>query len=114
MNRSEGIAAEGPAHGAVHRCAAPVVVSGAGGTASAQLGQGLGGTTRSCEAWTSTVAIIPTQYHEPPPNARLHYACGRPLSHEQCKEGKTQQLENSETRVFLRVHPFLSYSVVCG
>ena len=110
MNRSEGIAAEGPAHGAVHRCAAPVVVSGAGGTASAQLGQGLG-TTRSCEAWTSTVAIIPTQYHEPPPNARLHYACGRPLSHEQCKEGKTQQ--NSETRVFLRVHPFLSIGVQC-
>lgn len=44
--------------------------------------------------WTSTVAIIPTQYHEPPPNARPHYACGRPLSHEQCKEGKIQQ--NSE------------------
>ena len=62
-------------------------------------------------AWTSTVAIIPTQYHEPPPNARPHYACGRPLSHEQCKEGKTQQ--NSETRVFLRVHPFLSIGVQC-
>ena len=45
-------------------------------------------------ACTSTVAIIPTQYHEPPPNARPHYACGRPLSHEQCKEGKIQQ--NSE------------------
>ena len=50
------------------------------------------------------MAIIPTQYHESPPNARPHYACCRPLSHEQCKEGKTQQ--NSETRVFLRVHPF--------
>jgi hypothetical protein len=50
-------------------------------------------------------APIPTQYYEPPPNARPHYACGRPLFHEQCKEGKTQQ--NSETRVFLRVHPFL-------
>ena len=62
-------------------------------------------------AWTSTVAIIPTQYHEPPPNARPQYACGRPLSHEQCKEGKTQQ--NSETRVFLRVHPFLSIGVQC-
>ena len=60
-------------------------------------------------AWTSTVAIIPTQYHESPPNARPHYACGRPLSHEQCKEGKIQQ--NSETRVFLRVHPFLSESI---
>ena len=62
-------------------------------------------------AWTSTVAIIPTQYHEPPPNARPQYACGRPLSHEQCKEGKTQQ--NSETRVFLRVHPFLSMDEQC-
>jgi hypothetical protein len=61
--------------------------------------------------WTSTVAIIPTQYHEPPPNARPQYACGRPLSHEQCKEGKTQQ--NSETRVFLRVHPFLSMDEQC-
>ena len=62
-------------------------------------------------AWTSTVAIIPTQYHEPPPNTRPQYACGRPLSHEQCKEGKTQQ--NSETRVFLRVHPFLSMDEQC-
>jgi hypothetical protein len=43
------------------------------------------------DTWTSTVAIIPTQYHEPPPNARPHYACGRHLSNEQCKEGKTQQ-----------------------
>jgi hypothetical protein len=86
MNRSEGIAAEGPAHGSVHRCAAPVVVSGAGGTASAQLGQGLGGTTRSCEAWTSTVAIIPTQYHEPPPNARPHYLWifGEDISQNHC------------------------------
>ena len=59
-------------------------------------------------AWTSTVAIIPTQYHEPPPNARPQYACGRPLSHEQCKEVKTQQ--NSETRVFLRVAQCLRLS----
>ena len=56
--------------------------------------------------WTSAEAIIPTQYREPPPNARPHYTCGRPRSHEQCKEGKTQQ--NSETRVFLlRVPPCL-------
>ena len=53
-------------------------------------------TVTQSAAWTFTVAIIPTQYHEPPPNARPHYVCGRPLSHEQCKEGKLETQQNYE------------------
>jgi Zn finger protein HypA/HybF involved in hydrogenase expression len=60
--------------------------------------------------WTSTGAIIITSPH-PVPRATTKCPTSLCVSHEQCKEGKTQQ--NSETRVFLRVHTFLSIGVQC-
>ena len=65
----------------------------------------------SCELVSSDQSVNSEQESTVPQLTLENYACGRPLSHEQCKEGKTQQ--NSETRVFLRVHPFLSIGVQC-
>ena len=78
-------------------------------------------TCRSCRAmcsvvsaaWTSTVAIIPTQsnsqYHEPPPNARPHYAC--PTNN--AKRAKHSKI--LKPGCFFVFAPFyeLAYSVLC-
>jgi hypothetical protein len=63
----------------------------------------------SCELVSSDQSVNSEQESTVPQLTLENYACGRPLSHEQCKEGKTQQ--NSETRVFLRVPPCLSNSM---
>jgi len=60
--------------------------------------------------WTSTGAIIPTQYHEPPPNARPHYAC--PTNN--AKRAKHSKI--LKPGCFFVFTPFyqLAYSVLCA